>query len=297
MASVRAVEDALKLDIPPNAQFIRNIILISHAMHDHIVHFYHLSALDFVDVSKIPAADPKTTASLAESLSPWQGNSMKTMKSAQDKVNAVLASGPTRHLHQRLLGSTRRCTFAPDVNLLAFAHYLQALEYQRKALQVTAILGGKTPHIQNLAVGGVMNAINPDSLGTLTEDRLQMLKSLIDEVVPFIHQVYLPDVCAIAAMYPEWFRYGRGVANYLAVPDLPLNAKADQFDLPGGYISDGSLASVRRFQTAADDPFRKAVTEDVTHAWYKGSKPLHPYEGETEPEYTDLPRRTGNTVG
>jgi hydrogenase large subunit len=287
MASVRAVEDALKLDIPPNAQFIRNLILISHAMHDHIVHFYHLSALDFVDVSKIPLANPATTASLAESISPWPNNSKNMLKAAQDKVNAVLASGQLGIFTNGYWGHPAM-HLPPDVNLLAFAHYLQALEYQRKALGVVGILGGKTPHIQNLAVGGVMNAINPDSLGTLTEDRLQMIRSLLSEVVPFIQQVYFPDVCAVAALYPEWFKYGRGVTNYLAVPDLPLNGKADTFDLPGGYIPDGVLSNVRRFQTAADDPFRKAVTEDVTHAWYKGSKPLHPYEGETEPEYTDF---------
>jgi hydrogenase large subunit len=287
MASVRAVEDALKLDIPPNAQFIRNLILISHGLHDHIVHFYHLSALDFVDVSKIPDANPVTTAALAESLSPWPGNSKTSMKAAQDKVKGVLASGQLGIFTNGYWGHSAM-HLPPDVNLLAFSHYLQALEYQRKALGVTGILGGKTPHIQNLAVGGVMNAINPDSLGTLTEDRLQMIRSLIDDVVPFVQQVYLPDVCAIAALYPEWFHYGRGVANYLAVPDLPLNGKADTFDLPGGYIDDGALANVQRFQTHADDPFRKAVTEDVAHAWYKGTAPLHPYDGETIPDYTDF---------
>jgi hydrogenase large subunit len=287
MASVRAVEDALKLDIPPNAQFIRNLILISHALHDHIVHFYHLSALDFIDVTRIPDANPVTTAALAESVSAWPNNGRTLMKASQDKVKGVLAGGQLgiftngywRHPAMHL---------PPDVNLLAFSHYLQALDYQRRAMQVTAILGGKMPHIQNLAVGGVMNAINPDSLGTLTEDRLQMIKSLIDDVTPFVQQVYFTDVCVIAGLYPEWFKYGRGVDNYLSVPDLPLNGKADQFDLAGGYLTGGDLAGVRRFQTHADEPFRKAITEDVTHAWYKGSAPLHPWEGETIPEYTDF---------
>ena len=200
MASVRAVEDALKLEIPPNAQFIRNLVLISHALHDHIVHFYHLSALDFVDVTKIPQADPVRTAALAESISAWPNNSANLMRASQDKVKGVLASGQLGIFTNGYWGHPAM-HLPPDVNLLAFSHYLQALDYQRRALQVTAILGGKTPHIQNLAVGGVMNAINPDSLGTLTEDRLQMIRSLFDEVVPFVQQVYLPDVCAIAAMY------------------------------------------------------------------------------------------------
>jgi hydrogenase large subunit len=287
LASVRAVEDALKLEIPPNAQFIRNLILISHALHDHIVHFYHLSALDFVDVTRIPDANPATTAALAESLSAWPNNGRSLMKASQDKVKGVLAGGQLGIFTNGYWGHPAM-HLPPDVNLLAFSHYLQALEYQRRAMQVTAILGGKMPHIQNLAVGGVMNAINPDSLGTLTEDRLQMIKSLIDEVTPFVQQVYFTDVCVIAGLYPEWFKYGRGVDNYLSVPDLPLNGKADRFDLPGGYLTGGDLSGVRRFQTQADEPFRKAVTEDVTHSWYKGSAPLHPWEGETVPEYTDF---------
>ena len=121
---------------------------------------------------------------------------------------------------------------SPEVNLLAFAHYVQALEYQRKSVQAVAILGAKSPHIQNLTVGGVSNAINLDSLATLNMDRLVMIKKLMDEVKPFVDQVYLPDVCAIAGMYADWFNYGAGVTNYLASPDLPLDSKNTKFDLP-----------------------------------------------------------------
>ena len=127
------------------------------------------------------------------------------------------------------------------MNLILFAHYLQALEFQRKSNQVVGILGGKTPHIQNLAVGGVMNAINLNSLATMNMDRLEMLKSLLQDLIPFVQQAYFVDACLLAASYPEWFDYGRGVANYLAVPDLPLDAKATHFDLPGGVIQDGNL--------------------------------------------------------
>jgi hydrogenase large subunit len=155
---------------------------------------------------------------------------------------------------------------SPEINLLAFAHYLQALDFQRKATQIVAVLGGKTPHIQNLTVGGVANAINLDSLATLNTDRLFMIKSLIDEVVPFVHQVYFPDVCAIAGAYPDWFAYGGGVKNYLAVPELPRDNRASSFDLPGGVLLNGGT-SVTTFTTAADQSFRNAVTEDLAHAW------------------------------
>jgi hydrogenase large subunit len=283
LASVRAVEDALKLPIPPNAQYIRNLILIHHALHDHIVHFYHLSALDWIDVMQIPKADPAKTASLAQSLSSWTRNSPQEFKSAQDKVKALAASGQLGIFANGYWGHPAM-HLPPEVNLLGFTHYLQALEFQRKSNQVVAILGGKTPHIQNLTVGGVANAIDLDSLGTLTMDRLTMIRSLIDEVIPFVHEVYFPDVCAIAGMYPEWFDVGGGARNYLAVPDLP---NGSGFDLPGGVILSGDLNAAKKFETAADPEFRRAVTEDATRAWYKGGV-LHPWKGKTQPDYTDF---------
>jgi hydrogenase large subunit len=175
----------------------------------------------------------------------------------------------------------------PEVNLLAFSHYLQALEYQRKANQVVGMLGGKTPHIQNLTVGGVANAINLDSQAVLGMERLEAMRVLMAEVAKFVQEVYLIDACAVAALYSDWFAHGKGVNNYLAVPDLPLDAKATRFDLPGGYIPNGNLGAVRKFESAADQPFREAVTEDVTHSYYEGNTPLHPWKGETNPEYTD----------
>jgi len=285
MASVRSVEDALQLEVPLNAQYIRNLVLISHALHDHIVHFYQLSALDWVDILQIPKADPAATAKLAESLSPWTRNSKQEFKAAQDKVKAVAASGQLGIFTNGYWGHPAM-KLSPEVNLLAFTHYVQALEYQRKALQVVGMLGGKTPHIQNLAVGGVTNAVDLDSQSALSMERLEMIRVLLAEVTQFIQQVYFVDVCAVAAMYPEWFKIGSGVKNYLAVPDLPLDTKGTAYDLPGGYIMNGNVAGTQPFKTAADDIFRKGVTEDVTHAYYQGDKPLHPWQGETEPEFT-----------
>ena len=178
MASVRSVEDALKLEIPLNAQYIRNLILIAHALHDHIVHFYQLSALDWVDVLQIPKADPAATSKLAESLSPWTRNSRNELKAAQDRVNAVASSGQLGIFANGYWGHPAM-SLSPEVNLLAFSHYVQALEYQRKALQVVGILGSKTPHIQNLTVGGVANAIDLDSPSALGMDKLDMIRELL----------------------------------------------------------------------------------------------------------------------
>ena len=284
MASVRSVEDALKLEIPLNAQYIRNLILIAHALHDHIVHFYQLSALDWVDVLQIPKADPAATSKLAESLSPWTRNSRNELKAAQDRVKAVASSGQLGIFANGYWGHPAM-QLSPEVNLLAFSHYVQALEYQRKALQVVGILGSKTPHIQNLTVGGVANAIDLDSQSALGMDQLEMIRTLLAEVVQFVQQVYFVDVCAVAAMYPEWFKIGSGVQNYLAVPDLPLDSRGSAYDLPGGYIRDGNLGGSEGIQDRCRIRFSgKSVTEDVMHAYYQGDKPLHPWEGETEPD-------------
>ncbi len=286
MASVRSVEDALKMEIPLNAQYIRNLILIAHGLHDHIVHFYHLSALDFVDVMQIPKADPRKTAALAEKLSPWTRNSANEFKAAQQKVNAVAASGQLGIFANGYWGHPAM-KLPPEVNLLAFSHYVQALEYQRKANQIVGMLGSKTPHVQTLQVGGVSNAINLDNQATLNMDKLAAIKLLFDEVIPFVQQVYLTDACAVAALYNDWFKIGRGVTNYLAVPDLPLDTKGTQYDLPGGYIMDGNVSGVHAFKTAADQDFRSGVAEDVAHAYYKGGT-LHPWKGETVPDFTDF---------
>ncbi len=222
---------------------------------------------------------------MAESISPWTRNSRNEIKAAQDRVNAVADSGQLGIFMNGYWGHPAM-RLSPDVNLLAFTHYIQALEYQRKALQVVGILGGKTPHIQNLTVGGVANAIDLDSTSALDMDKLEMIRVLLTEVVEFVNQVYFIDVCAVAAMYPEWFKIGKGVNNYLAVPDLPLDSAGTSYELPGGYIMNGNIGGVHAFKTAADQDFRAGVSEDVAHAYYHGDKPLHPYKGVTDPDFT-----------
>jgi hydrogenase large subunit len=176
---------------------------------------------------------------------------------------------------------------SPEVNLLAVAHYLQALDYQRKANQVVAILGSKTPNIQNLAVGGVANAINLDSPSALNMEKLYQVKDLLDEVVAFVHQVYFPDVCAIGGMYAPWLSYGAGVTSYLATPDLPLDTKGTKFDLPGGTIMDGDLGSAKAFGSFQDAYFRDNVTESIARSYYEGDWQKHPFEEETRPKYNE----------
>jgi hydrogenase large subunit len=288
IASVRAVENALQMAVPRNAQYIRNLMIAAHAIHDEIVHFYHLSALDWVDVTSAAKADPKATAALAESLSDWPMNGAKIQAATKDRLGNLLASGQLGIFANGYWGHPAM-KLPPEVNLLAVTHYLQALEVQRKANKIVSILGSKTPHVQNVAVGGVSNPIALNSQSVLSIERLLAVKEAIDELKQFITQVYTIDVAAVAAFYPEWTAIGKGVTNYLAAPDFPLDEKGTRFVTSGGYIAGGDLATMKPITTFGDALLRDNITESVKHAWYKGGKgPLHPYKGETEAEYTEF---------
>ena len=285
IASVRAVEHALQLEIPLNAQYIRNLIVAAHAMHDHLVHFYHLSALDWVDVVSALKADPAKTSQLAESLSPWPRNGRLELQAVQDKLKGFVTGGQLGPFTNGYWGHPAM-KLSPEVNLLAVSHYLQALDYQRKVNQIVAVLGSKTPNIQNLAVGGVANAINLDNEATLNMNKLYLIKDILDDISAFIEQVYFVDVCAIGAMYPDWLGYGKGVTNYLSVPDLPLDGRGTQFDFPGGTIMNGDLKTVHEIKSFDEPYFRENVSESIAHAWYDGDWTRHPWDEDTEPKYS-----------
>jgi len=287
LASVRAVENALELEIPKNAQYIRNLIVAAHGMFDHLTHFYQLSALDWVDIVSGLKADPNQAAKLAQSLSDWHRNSAQEFKSVQDKLKNFVSSGQLGVFGSGYWGHPAM-KLTPEVNLMATVHYLQALEYQRKINKIVAILGSKTPHVQNLAVGGVSNPVDVNSPAPLTMERLNYIKSLIDEVQAFMKQVYLVDVGAIGGFYANWTQYGDGVTNYLSVPDLPTDTKGEEFMMPGGYIPGGDLESFQEIKSFRDSLFEENVKEAINHSWYEGDWNKRPYEEETKPNYTDF---------
>jgi len=285
IASVRAVEDALKMEIPLNAQYIRNLIIGGHGIHDHMVHFYHLCALDWVDIVSATTADVQETAKLGQKLSDWKGNSPQEIKAVQDRLKKFIASGQLGIFASGYWGHPAM-KLSPEVNLLAATHYLQALEYQRKINQMVAILGSKTPHVQNLAVGGVSNPINPDNPANLTVQKLYQIKTLIDEVGDFINQAMLTDVAAIGAFYADWTTYGAGVLNYLSVPDMPMDTKGTQFALPGGYIPAGDIGQFAPLASQREKTLHEGIKESIKHAWYNGAWDRSPYDEETVPDYT-----------
>jgi hydrogenase large subunit len=289
ITSVRAVENALQMEVPLNAQYIRNMIMAAHSIHDHIVHFYHLSALDWVDVTSALKADPDKAAALGQSLSSWERNSKQEMRAVKERLAGFVKGGQLGIFTNGYWGHPAM-KLSPEVNLLAVAHYLQALEIQRHANKIVSILGSKTPHIQNLAVGGVSNPISTDSQSVLTVERLLALKTWIDSLDDFVKNVYLVDVAAVGAFYADWTGYGAGVTNYLSVPDMPLDTKGTQFALPGGYVPNKDVGAYKPINSFNDDFWGKGVEEGVKHSWYDYSeaKPLHPYHGETKPNYTDF---------
>lgn len=283
--SVRAVEDALGAKVPVNAQYIRNMILSAHSMHDHIVHFYQLSAMDWVDITAALNADPDKAAEMLKGVSTWGLNSANEFRNVQNKIKSLVESGQLGIFANGYFGHPAM-KLPPEVNLIAVAHYLQALECQRDCNRIVALLGGKTPHIQNLAIGGVANPINLDSQSVLNLERLMFVKSCIDRLNDFVTQVYRVDAAIIAAYYPEWLNLGKTSGNYLSVPEYPIDGDNSKFALTGGYIENFDISTFRPITQQKDEFVVKGIKESGRHAWYEDDEPLEPWAGLTRPKYT-----------
>ena len=283
--SVRAVEDALGAKVPVNAQYIRNMILSAHSMHDHIVHFYQLSAMDWVDITAALNADPDKAAEMLKGVSTWGLNSGNEFRNVQNKIKSLVESGQLGIFANGYFGHPSM-KLPPEVNLIAVAHYLQALECQRDCNRIVALLGGKTPHIQNLAIGGVANPINLDSQSVLNLERLMFVKSCIDRLNDFVTQVYRVDAAIIAAYYPEWLNLGKTSGNYLSVPEYPIDGDNSKFALTGGYIENFDISTFRPITQQKDEFVVKGIKESGKHAWYEDDEPLEPWAGLTRPKYT-----------
>jgi [NiFe] hydrogenase large subunit/hydrogenase large subunit len=283
VASCRAVEDALDIRIPPNANIIRNLIHGMQFIQDHVIHFYHLHALDWVDVISALKADPAGTARIAKSISPWPNNSESYYRAVQDRLTKF-ASGGQLGIFKNGYWGHPAYKLPPEVNLLAVAHYLEALDWQRDVIRVHTIFGGKNPH-PNFLVGGMASAINIDGTATINAERLVDVQGMIRRAREFVEQVYFPDLVAIAGFYKDWAAIGGGVPNFLACGEFP---EADVRDLdklyfPRGIILNKDLSTVHEYD-------HQKVQEYITSSWYQYSAGdgvgLHPWEGETRPVYT-----------
>ncbi len=283
IASIRAVENAVGAVPPPNARLLRNLIIAMQAVQDHVIHFYHLHALDWVDIVSALGADPAKTASLAESISDWPLSSTTYFAGVRDRLKAFVDRGQLGPFANAYWGHPAY-KLPPEANLMAVAHYLEALDWQREVIKVHAILGGKNPHLQSFLVGGMATPVDPDQQASLNADTLASVRELLNKAHDFVARVYIPDVLAVASFYKDWAGYGAGVGNYLVYGEYPEDdgPNAPLF-LPAGVIRDRDLTKVEKL-----DP--SLITEQVSHSWYEYSggdtAGLHPFKGETKPKYT-----------
>ncbi len=283
LASVLAVENAIGAVPPPNARLLRNLITAAQFVQDHVVHFYQLHALDWVDVVSALSGDPAKTSKLAQSISDWPLSSEKYFSGVRDRLKGFVSGGRLGPFANAYWGHPAY-HLPPEANLLAVAHYLEALEWQRKFIRIHALLGGKNPHLQSYLVGGMATPIDPNSETAINIGTIAAMHELIADARTFVNQVYIPDLLAIASFYKEWFSIGAGVGNYMSYGEFPHTEGPNAVPyLPSGIIVQRDLAHVQPV-----DP--RQISEFVTHSWYdyKGgdARGLHPFEGETNPAYT-----------
>jgi hydrogenase large subunit len=287
LTSVRTVENALGISVPPNAELIRNLMANALYIQDHVVHFYVLHALDWVDVVSALKADPAQTSQIAQSISSWPKSSVGYFTDIQKRFKNFVESGQLGIFANGYWGHSAY-KLPPEVNLLAVAHYLEALEWQKELVKVHTIFGGKNPH-PNYLVGGVPCSINLDEANAVNAERLAFVGKLFEDAKAFVDQVYIPDLLAIASFYKsDWGAIGGGLTNYMSFGDFPTNGynNPDSFKMPRGVILNRDLSKIHEIN--ADDP--EQIQEYVNNSWYdysKGDKTgLHPWEGETKLNYT-----------
>jgi len=283
IASIRSVENAIGAEPPPNARLLRNLIIASQVVQDHVIHFYHLHALDWVDIVSALSADPAQTASLAQSISDWPLSSPTYFRGVKDRLKAFVDRGQLGPFANAYWGHPAY-KLPPAANLMAVAHYLEALDWQREVIKIHAVLGGKNPHLQSFLVGGMATPVDLDRQASINAGSIAEVRRLIHKARDFVTRVYIPDLLAVAGFYKEWAGIGAGVGNYLVYGEYPEEDTPNaRLYLPSGVIRRRDLSRVEPF-----DPSR--ITEHVKHSWYEyeggDGQGKHPSVGETKPKYT-----------
>ncbi|GBE41094.1 hydrogenase-1 large chain [bacterium BMS3Bbin09] len=281
---MRAVEDALGITIPDNARIIRNLISGIQYVQDHVIHFYHLHALDWVDIVSALSADPAKTSALAQSISDWPKSSTDYFRGIKDRVKAFVDRGQLGPFANAYWGHPAY-KLPAEANLMAVAHYLEALDWQRDVIKIQALLGAKNPHAQTYIVGGMSIPVDPESQNALNAGSIAFISGLAKKAQEFVDQVYIPDVLAVAPFYLDWAGYGAGVGNFLSYGEFPNDtvSNTENMWLPRGIILNKDLSKVHPVD-------QKKITEYVTRSWYNYSggdaNAKHPYDGETDYKYT-----------
>ena len=298
LTSVRAVENALGYAIPANARHIRNLMMGTQLVQDHVTHFYQLASMDWVNVVSASQADATATSNLQKCTSDWHNNSPAYFEAVRQKLAGFIASGQLG-LFGNAYFDHPAYKLPPEMNLMLFAHWLEALEWQRKALRVHAVFGGRNPH-PNFAIGGVPCTFNmsPNAAGVLVpalgttgvdQTGLDLVQNCITDMREFVAKVYRPDALALGSHYKDWFGRGESLGNFLTFGEYPQNDNADissSLFVPRGAIIGRNLSNVQPVDLRNPDE----VQEFVAHSWYDYSMGkntgLHPFQGETTLNYT-----------
>lgn len=291
LSAVRAVEDALGIQIPKNANIIRNLMNATLYSQDHLTHFYQLHGCDWIDVVSALSADPKKTSEIQQSISTHALSSPAYFKEVQDRLKAFVASGQLGIFANAYWGNPGY-KLPPEINLLGVTHYLESLDFQREIVKVHAIVGGKNPH-PNYLVGGVPCPINMSDTGAqgimINQVWMNFLRDVAKSTIRFIDEVYYPDLMAMQAYYKDWYKIGGGLANknLLCYGDFPAYANdmsEKSLVMPNGAVIDGKFDQI--LPVDLKDP--NQIKEFVDHSWYSYPKPdegLHPWEGITDPNF------------
>ncbi len=310
LGAVRAVEDALNYTLPPNAHLIRNLMLGAQYVHDHAMHFYHLHTMDWVDLLSALEANPADAALLQKSMSDWENNSTSYFCEIQEKLKQFVESGQPGIFDSVYWGHPAY-RLPPHANLLFFAHYLEVLAWQREVVKLQTVFGGRNPH-PNLVVGGMPCAISRGSSqrgksrgdallrGQTAVDRdgLEVVRSAIQQMDHLVNQLFIPDTLLLAESYKgdgintgdlnDWSRIGEGLGNFMTFGEFPQTDGISRTGLlvPQGAILNRDLSTIY----PVDPETPEQIQEYVSHSWYDYSvgknAPLHPYDGETMPNYT-----------
>ena len=285
VASVQAVENALGITIPENARLLRNLMEAAQMVQDHVIHFYHLHALDWVDIVSALSADPTATSNLQKSISTWGNNSPTYFSTVRSKLQTFVDSGQLGLFANGYWGHPAY-KLPPEGNLLAAAHYLEALDWQRDFIKFHAYIGGKNPHPQTYVVGGMAVPLDPSNNNALNPTKIAALKTLVAQALDFVTRVYIPDLLLVASFYKDWANTGTGVGNYLAYGDFPTDTSGNPANLflPRGIVLNKNIAAA---PMALD---QNLIKEYISRSWYTYSTgdlvPRHPTVGETVPNYT-----------
>lgn len=272
LTSIRAIEDALNLKVPPLAQLIRHLILSALIVHDHLVHYYHLHGLDWIDMAAATTADPTKAAKIVDSTSK-RGNDPSNLFIIQKRLKDFVGTGQLGFLENAyFLGGNKAYRFTPEENLILASHYFEGLRIQLELGRAMALFAGKNPHAQSMVVGGVTcyDSLKPEVIGHF--------RQIWEKTREFVENAMMPDILLMTKSYPEALAYGK-TSNFFAFSDFhdPESGRKPYFE--SGVLWGNDL---RKHDKLDMDK----IDEHVARSWYKGDKALKPYDGETEPNYT-----------